>query len=66
MLSGSPRRDELTVKSLPRGNGNLHVLKNEKLTTRISRDTVIPSKRNNRINRVNVIYLKAVYKLIRF
>ena len=31
MLSGSPRRDELTVKRLSRGNGNLHVLKNEKL-----------------------------------
>lgn len=47
MLSGSPRRDELTVKrKLPRGNGNLHALKNEKLPTRISRDTVIPSKRN--------------------
>ena len=48
MLSGSPRRDELTVKRrLPRGNGNLHALKNEKLPTRISRDTVIPSKRNS-------------------
>ena len=34
------------IRRLPRGNGNLHALKNEKLPTRISRDTVIPSKRN--------------------
>lgn len=47
MLSGSPRRDELTVKrKLPEEMVIYMRWKNEKLPTRISRDTVIPSKRN--------------------